>query len=413
VETPYISVIWITMKKITFLFVLLSTVCQGQLKLSDKAEISAITFGPWQGQVFTAFGHSAFRVNDPENGIDAAYNYGVFDFDKPFFYLDFALGQNFYMLGVARYKDYENYYIRYNRYIHEQKLNLTTDQKQKLFDFLQWNALPENQSYRYDYFYDNCATKLPEVLLKVFGDTVKFDGSYVTTNYSIRDLTDIYLKHQPWGDLGIDIGLGLPMDKKATPYEYMFLPDYVESGFDHATIDRNGSLVPLVKEKVIIYESLPELPPSTINPLIVFSVVFFIISFISYRDIKKQKLSRLTDIILFSIVGLLGVLLFLLWVATDHNAAAKNLNLLWALPTHLVIVFALGKGSKWIEKYFLIVAVISVLLLTTWPFLPQKLHYSLIPVVMALGLRSFTQYLIRKQAVRSETKNLHQQPIAP
>jgi hypothetical protein len=399
------------MKKITFLFLLLSTLTEAQIKLSDKAEISAITFGPYQGQVFTAFGHSAFRVNDPENGIDAAFNYGVFDFDKPFFYLDFALGQNFYMLGVARYKDYENYYIRYNRYIHEQKLNLTTDQKQKLFDYLQWNALPENKSYRYDYFYDNCATKLPAVMLNVFGDTVKFDGSYITTDYSIRDLTDIYLKHQPWGDLGIDIGLGLPMDKKATPYEYMFLPDYVESGFDHATIENNGIAVPLVKEKIIVYESLPEPPPATIHPLLVFSLIFAIIGFISYRDIKRQKLAKFVDTILFTLVGVVGLVLLLLWVATDHKAAAKNFNLLWALPTHLVAVIALIKNPKWLEKYFLAVAVISILLLVGWPFLPQKMHYALIPLVMALGLRAFTQYLIRRQAALQERKNLHQEPI--
>src|SRR5262245_14109147 len=123
------------MKKILLLLCVLTHVGYSQTKLSPDAEISAVTFGPWQGALFTAFGHNAFRVYDPANGIDAAYNYGLFDFDKPFFYLDFALGKNYYKLGVADYKDYENYYIYYNRYIHEQKLNLSTDQKQKLFDF--------------------------------------------------------------------------------------------------------------------------------------------------------------------------------------------------------------------------------------------------------------------------------------
>lgn len=399
------------MKKITLLFLLLSSLCNAQFKLSDKAEISVLTFGPWQGATFTAFGHSAFRVYDPTNGIDVAFNYGLFDFDKPFFYLDFARGQNYYKLGIANYKDYENYYIRYNRYIHEQKLNLTHDQKQKLFDFLEWNARPENAYYLYDYFYDNCATKLPEVILKVFGESVKFDESYITTNYTIRELTDLYLKHQPWGDLGIDIGLGLPMDKKATPYEYMFLPDFVESGFDHATIEHNGTTVPLVKSKVSIYESLPEPPPFTIHPLLVFSVTFAFIALISYRDIKRRKLSKAVDVILFTVLGILGLLLLLLWVATDHKAAAKNLNLLWAMPTHLIAVIAFIRNPKWLEKYFLVVAITSALLLVNWPFLPQKLHYALIPLVMAIGLRAFTQYLIRKQAVSQESKNVREEPI--
>src|SRR5688500_7144291 len=224
------------MKQITALLLFLSSYSQAQVQLSEQAEISVLTLGPWQGEVFTAFGHSAFRVHDPVNAIDAAYNYGVFDFNPPIFYLNFARGHNLYKLGVMDYRGFEYSYIYYNRYIHQQVLNLRPGEKQKLFDFLQWNALPENQEYLYDYFYDNCATKIPEVMLTVFGDSVVFDGSYITKRNSFRELTDIYLKEQPWGDLGIDIGLGLPTDKIATPYEHMFLPDFVESGFAHASI---------------------------------------------------------------------------------------------------------------------------------------------------------------------------------
>ncbi|MCU0398242.1 MAG: DUF4105 domain-containing protein, partial [Cyclobacteriaceae bacterium] len=218
----------------TLIILALSFTLSAQIKLSDQAEISVITCGPGQAELYSAFGHSAFRVFDPANQIDHAFNYGVFDFNQPNFYLNFARGHNNYRLAVQDYKRFEYTYVYYNRYVHEQVLNLNTFQKQKLFDYLIWNAQPENQYYRYDYFYDNCATKLPEIVSKVFGDSVQFDGSYISTSYSIRQLTDLYLNYQPWGDLGIDICLGLPMDKKASPYEYMFLPDYVESGFDHA-----------------------------------------------------------------------------------------------------------------------------------------------------------------------------------
>ena len=389
------------MFRLTAFLICITSLCFGQVKLSERAQISVITCGPWQGVVFTAFGHSAFRIYDPANGIDNVYNYGVFDFDGPGFYFDFARGQNYYRLAVQDYKQFAYNYTYHNRYLHEQILNLTPTENQKLFDYLQWNALPENQYYLYDYFYDNCATKVPEIVTKVFGDSVMFDGSYVTTNYSIRELTDIYLKHQPWGDLGIDIGLGLPMDKKASPYEYMFLPDYVESGFAHATIKRDNNSVPLVKERISIYESRDEEVPKTLlHPLLVFSLLFAIISFVSYRDIKRRKISMPLDVILFTVVGLVGIILLLLWVATDHRAAARNMNLLWALPTHLIAVIAFIKKPKWLEKYFLAVAILSVLLLVTWAILPQKLHYSLIPLVMAIGLRSYTQYWIRKQALK-------------
>lgn len=385
------------MRNITALLLFISSFCHAQFQLSDQAEVSVLTCGPWQGQVYTAFGHSAFRVFDPVNRIDYAYNYGVFDYNRPDFYLNFAKGNNIYRLGVYQYRDFEYSYIADNRYIHEQVLNLRQEEKQRLFDFLQWNALPENQEYLYDYFYDNCATKIPEVVLNVLGDSVEFDGSYVTTRYSFRELTDLYLGQQPWGDLGIDVGLGLPTDKIATPYEYMFLPDYVESGFAHAFILHDGEKEPLVKETKIIYESAPEEPSASLfHPLVVFFLFLMVCLYISYRDLKRQKLSMVFDTALFGVLGFLGLALALLWLATNHHAAAKNLNLLWALPTHLVAIVAFVRQPRWLEKYFLAVALLYLLLLITWPFLPQKLHYSLIPLVAATGLRAYVQSRIRR-----------------
>lgn len=387
------------MKKITALLVLVTSLCHAQIRLSDEAEISVLTLGPSQEALFTAFGHSAFRVYDPVNRIDAAYNYGVFDFDQPNFYLNFARGNNLYMLGVMSYPHFEYAYIADNRYIHEQVLNLQPHQKQRLFEFLEWNARPENRQYLYDYFYDNCATKIPEVTLKVFGDSVVFDGSYVTTDYSFRELTDLYLKAQPWGDLGIDIGLGLPTDKKATPYQYMFLPDFVESGFAHATILHNGKPVPLVASTHIIYESTPDDDsPAFFQPLVMFMIFLLITMYLSYRDIKRGRLSMVFDGALFAIVGFLGICLLLLWTATNHRASASNFNLLWALPTHLIAVIAFIRQPKWLQPYFLAVAILSMLLLVAWPLLPQMLHYSLIPFVLAIGLRSSTQFFVRRRA---------------
>lgn len=387
------------MKRLIAILLFHSLACQGQTQLSEQAEISVLTMGPWQGEVFTAFGHSAYRVYDPVRRIDAAYNYGVFDFDQPNFYLNFALGNNLYMLGVMSYPHFEYAYITDNRYIHEQVLNLRPDQKQRLFDFLEWNARPENREYLYDYFYDNCATKIPEVMLTVFGDSVVFDGSHITTDYSFRELTDLYLDEQPWGDLGIDIGLGLPTDKVATPFEYMFLPDYVEEGFANATIRSEGETKPLVMETRIIYESHPEEDASGFfHPLMVFSIFLMLTFFVSYRDLKKKRITMIYDGILFSVVGILGLLLFLLWTATNHHAAARNLNLLWALPTHLIAVVAFARQPGWLRMYFLGVALVCAALLILWPILPQKLHYSLIPFVLAIGIRAFTQYRLRKPA---------------
>jgi hypothetical protein len=387
------------MKKIAvLLFLICSLTAYSQVPiLSNRAEISVITCGPTQDELYSAFGHNAFKVVDPDLGISEAYNYGVFDFDQPHFYMNFTRGHLNYKLGVYDYQAFENYYVRNNRYVHEQVLNLTQSQKQQLYTYLQWNALRENQGYRYDYFYDNCATKMRDVVVDVFGLAVDFDGSYVKTNYTIRELTDIYLKEQPWGDLGIDLCLGLPMDKKATPYEYMFLPDYVESGFNHATITHDGVKKPLVKETVKIYEArVEDAPESLPNPLYVFSFVALLSIALTVWDLKRKKLSMWFDVLLFGVAGLLGMLFVFLWFATDHKAAMNNLNILWALPTHTIAVLAFIRQPAGLKKYFLVTAIIAVLLLLSWPFLPQQLHYALIPVVIMLAIRAYAQYKLRK-----------------
>ncbi len=385
------------MKRILSIFLLVPFLSLGQnFRLSDQAEISIITCGPFQGELYSAFGHSSFRVYDPQNGYDAAYNYGVFSFNQPNFYLNFARGYLYYQLGVYDYPSFEEYYVAADRYVHEQVLNLTQAQKQKMFDYLQWNSLPQNRHYRYDYFYDNCATKMRDVVAHVLGEDIRFDGSYITTDYTIRELTDIYLKEQPWGDLGIDICLGLPMDKKATPAEYMFLPDYVESAFDNAFIRRNGEEVPAVKTKNLIHDSRDQVATKRVyTPLIVFSCFLLVAIFVTYRDLRRKSISKWFDVILFGVTGLIGVLLFFLWFLTDHNAAARNLNILWALPLHLVAVMAFLRNPAWLKYYFGVVAVLSLILLITWFGLPQKLHYALIPIVISQGLRAFTEYRLR------------------
>jgi hypothetical protein len=387
------------MKRLTLaLLIVLVSISAFSQKLSDRATISVITCGPYQEAVYFAFGHSAFRVYDPEFGVDYAFNYGIFDFDQPNFLLNFARGSNNYMLGVHDYELFKNSYIEENRYVHEQVLDLTGEQKQKIFDFLLWNARPENRAYLYDYFYDNCATKIRDVIQNTLGDEVVFDGSYITTDYSIRQLTDIYLKQQPWGDLGIDICLGLPMDKVATPFEYMFLPDYVESGFDHASVKKDSITTSLVLKKDIVYESrVQEEETSFPHPLYVFGALAFIAIALSIFDFKRQKLSNWFDVVLFGAAGIIGVLLFLLWFFTDHKAAANNFNLLWALPTHLIAIAVFRRKPKWLASYFLAVVVMQALLLATWKLLPQQLNISLIPVVIALLVRALTQFRVRKQ----------------
>ena len=383
------------MLRLTWLAVLLLSAMNlgaQTLPLSPRAEISVITCGRGADELYSAFGHSAIRVYDPVNRIDYAYNYGVFDFDQPNFYLNYTKGLLLFKLGVYAYPDFVNSYVYYNRWVTEQVLNLSPGQKQRIFDYLEWNALPENETYRYDYFYNNCANKVRDVFAQTLGDSLHFDDSYITTSYTIRQLTDLYLTDQPWGDLGIDICLGLPMDKKASPYEYMFLPDYVLSSFDHATVSRGGKEEPLVKAKIPVFLNTPREPHQAIvHPWVVFGAILLAAIVLSAWDFRRKDVSLWFDGFLFVTTGAIGVLLLLLWTATDHQAAARNMNLLWALPTNLFFLAVLRqKARPSLRKYFLGVAALSLILLLSWSFLPQQMNPFLVPLVAAIAVRAFT-----------------------
>jgi hypothetical protein len=376
------------MKKIPLIaLVLLTALCEAQTVLSSQAQISIITCGPYQGELYSAFGHSAIRVVDPSLGFDIAYNYGVFDFNQPNFYLNFTRGFLYYKLGVYSYPDFRNFYISYNRYVHEQVLNLDSIQKQKIFSYLEINSLPQNQTYRYDYFYNNCASKVRDVFAEVFKNEIKFDGSFIKTNYTIRDLTHLYLQQQPWGNLGIDICLGLPMDKNATPYNYMFLPDYIESSFNHATLGERS----LVKNTISVYESVTEATSfHWYHPWIVFGLLFAAVCILSARDWKRKKTTNWFDVTLFGVLGFLGFLLLLLWIATDHKAAANNFNLLWAFPLHLAgaaMLLQKQRGKRTLQ-YFVFVEILTGILIGFWAIWPQQLNPFLLPLAFSILVRA-------------------------
>ena len=131
-------------------------------KLSEAAEISVLTFGPGQ-HLNDAFGHSGFRIKDSITKLDVVFNYGVYDFNTPNFYTKFAQGRLNYKMGVNYSQPLLDFYMNQNRSIEEQTLNLNFQQKSKLYNYLLNNYKPQNREYLYDFFYDNCATKIKDV----------------------------------------------------------------------------------------------------------------------------------------------------------------------------------------------------------------------------------------------------------
>ncbi len=379
------------MKKLLALL-LLSSSLMGQIKLSSTAQISVITCGPSQVELYSAFGHTAVRVADTLQDIDIVFNYGIFDYGQPNFYLNFAKGHLYYKLAMYYFSDFLQSYQEENRFVHEQVLNLKPRQVQRYFDFLYWNAAPENATYNYDYFYDNCATRVRDGLKKALGDSIAFGDEFIEEERSIRDLCDMYLKEQPWGDLGIDICLGLPMDKKANARVHHFLPDYFSLATEQGNVKNANGFAPLVLKKKVLFEGGKSPKISSLpHPLWFSGLLFVLLLTLSVWEQKKKRWIKAVDIVFFSLVGLLGTLLFVLWVATSHKAAAQNMNLLWAIPLHFPLVFLLCKQSngKWLKWYFKLSALLAAILLCFWWLLPQGLNLALFPLVVALGMRAW------------------------
>ncbi len=380
-----------------FLFIFLNFSSFAQyFPLSEEAEISIITIGPGDN-LYDKFGHSAFRIKDDTNELDLIYNYGIYDFDTPNFYTKFARGKLLYKLAINPYQAFLDSYIAQNRWVEEQVLNVSYSEKQKLFNFLQNNALPENRYYKYDFFYDNCATKIRDVLVSVLGDSLEYKTNLASEGLTFRQLIQKNVHYNSWGSMGMDVAIGAVVDRKASSREYQFLPEYISKAAAGATIARGSSTVPLVKETRRIYDAPERVQQSAffMSPLFLFSLFGLLILYITYKDYKSKKRSRKLDRIVFFTTGLIGFVLALLWFATDHTATANNYNLLWAFPFSMVFFLHIGKRipKQWIARYVFFMLVLLALLIFHWITGVQVFAISMVPLFFALVVRYL--YILR------------------
>jgi len=181
--------------------------------------------------------------------------------------------------------------------------------------------------------------------------------------------------------------LGSPLDKKVTNREAMFLPDYMLMTFDSSTL--NGQS--LVNEKKILLDHFDEYKTkSGITPIIAFGALFLIIAVLSFLTRSKWSLFfKIFDYFFFFTLGAIGILLLFMWFGTEHAMAKNNFNLLWALPTHLLVAFMLFSKRNWVNNYFRFIFFYTIALLLAWFFLPQQFNTALLFIVGIILIRSF------------------------
>ncbi len=355
----------------------------------DSAFVSLITVLPGNAPE-ELFGHSALRVFDPDRGIDLLYNYGTFQFGR-FFLLKFLIGNLDYSLGIEPFSRSLAEDQRENRPVLQQKLNLTRAEQESVHCALVTNARAENRYYRYKFLKDNCTTRIPTVIMKA----IHYDVGYShipDSNVTFRQAIQTYYEGHPFLGLGANILLGSSADRQMNSGEALFLPVTMMQAFDHASIVGPDIVRPLVASKDTVfwvpgYQRKASLPWASILSwgLLVLSVYY---TTCNYRANAIAKFYF--DFIVFGIVGCLGILLTFLWIFSAHEIMKPNLNLLWAWPTHSIVVVLVFKRDcyHYFKLYFAGTLFACTGVILTWFLLPQRIDFAIFPLLLVMVLRS-------------------------
>ncbi len=360
---------------------------------SSRLRISLLTCTPGD-ELYSLFGHSAIRIIDSSNAgndyFDIVYNYGTFNFDDEGFYIKFARGKLLYYISIERFEDFRSLYQATNRGITEQVLNLSPAERINIQHALQENLKDENKFYKYDFFLDNCTTRLRDLVERYKSPRPVFTH-VMPANTRFRQAIHQYLDkgQQYWSKLGIDILLGARTDAVMTASQQQFLPDNLMISFDSC---KNVSLV---RSSTNLY-LLPDKKEETawFTPMVFFWALLSLFVLLGLSKNKSiQSILKGLDGLLFFLTGTLGIILILMWTATDHSMTKDNYNLLWAWPTHIIISFFVGSNRPFAKRYFLITCIGLSVLLLAWFFLPQQMNNALIPFVLTLIYRSAMRYI--------------------
>jgi len=364
------------------LFIILSAFSQTPPD-SCRLRISLVTCGPGE-DLYSIFGHTGIRVTDSTRNTDIVFNYGTFDDSDPYFYLKFTRGIMRYSLSIWPYSAFMEEYRVEQRRVAEQVLNLDCREKRQLFNALLINAQENNRYYNYQFHVDNCTTRAKNMITN--NKPVHFGNMLPPQHPSFRQLIHSCLNQgkQYWSKLAIDLLLGAHLDATVTNEQAMFLPDYLAKGLDSAHTDSGR----LVSETVPLLTPAPKTPPASwCTPLNLFSALLIIIAALSFIP-SAQKAVYVFDRVLFLLTGLLGIVMWAVWITRVDTVCSNNWNTLWALPTHAVMAFLLSKKRPWIRIYWIITSALLALLLMGWLWWPQQLNNDLLPLVLLLLLRS-------------------------
>lgn len=370
-------------------------------------------------EVYSLEGHTALRVVLPD-GTDVVANYGLFDFDTPNFVYRFVSGLTDYRMGMT-YTDHFLYqYYLEGRRVEEQTLNMTSQQVERLFMLLVENAKPQNATYRYNYVLDNCATRPVDMIEKAIGDTIRFSAPALDSMYAapahrwtFRDYMRHYHEGYPWYQFGIDLALGSGIDRPVTVRRKIFAPETLVEMMKTATVtDSTGRQIPVITDThpiVDVPADHARLAPTSwfLSPLAVSLLVLTLTLSIAIRDIRRGKVTRWYQSLMFLIFGMGGCLIAFLIFISEHYATSPNWLLAWLHPLLLFPAIAvwLKKWKTALLWFHFVNFVVLFLLTVTWPWLGQSSNVAFWPLIAADAIMSACFILINRCATSNRIQS--------
>ena len=340
----------------------------------DSVEVSLITCSPHE-EIYSLYGHSALRWHDlhktgPTAGQDLVFNWGLFNFNKPYFILRFVFGLTDYELGTINYEYFVPYYRKWGSSVTEQVINLTNDEKRNLKKALAENLKPENKVYRYNYFYDNCSTRPRDIIERSLNGKVEWADreDYKPT---FREMVRECNRNHDWSRFGNDILLGLKADFKTDRIEQEFLPMNLMQDMAMAQVYANGEYRPLVKEqRDVVPPGVQMIEPDWIlSPTEMAIIIVLVALSIMFVEWKQKKCFIWWDVMLMVVEGLIGLLLTVM-IFSQHPTTSINLNILLFNPLPLFFIPSVIKGRN---TWFKVLAAMIVLyaLGSIWQSYPE------------------------------------------
>lgn len=361
----------------------------------DSIRLGIVTCYPGN-DVYELEGHTALRIYGSVGGrpLDMAVNYGLFDFDAPNFIYRFVKGETDYWCGASDWERFVYSYQRQGRRVVMHDVPLDSIQSERLISIISENLLPQNRVYRYNYVKDNCATRPLRVVERAIGDSIIL--APVMQDVSFRDVMRHYHAHYPWYQFGIDLALGSGIDYKIDARGQAFAPALLVEQLSGARVgDR-----PLCDGVVVINEGSEGVvagpTPWYATPLAVFWMLFAVVACITVRDIRRRRVTKWLDALLFGVFGIAGLVLTFLIFVSVHEATSPNWLYLWLNPLCLTVplLIWLKKCKMIVISYHFINFALILIMIVAWPLCGQSGNMAFIPLIGCDIMRSVSYLYI-------------------